>query len=754
MPGLSSAARALHQTQPSPWNGTPACAEGLLEQMLMSSLVLREDWEALPGPARDRLLAARDPYQLVDALAEHGLLTEYQADRVRAGKAFGLVLGNYRVLERLGAGGMGVVFKAEHVRLRRPVAVKVLSLSLEQTGGALARFDGEIRAVARLRHPNIVAAIDAGELPYPEPERGTLHYFVMEFVPGEDLEAHVKAHGPLPPERACDLAYQVASALAEAHKHGLVHRDLKPSNVLVTPDGQAKLLDFGLARQFDHRLTEPGSMMGTIEYMAPEQARDASQVDIRADLFALGGTLFWCLTGRGPFPPEGSLAEELARRQVQPPPSAHALRPEVPPALDAVLARLMACRPEERFPNPRAVMNALVPFLTAGEGGPPPASPADGPAAAAWKPQAGPRPWRVLVVDDESSVRLMCRLALTSEQVVCAEAANGAEALAAVAAHPPDLLLLDLAMPGMGGREVCRRLRESPSGRHLKVILFSGHASGDELSAALSAGADDFLTKPFSVVQLRARVQAALRLKDAQDGGDRLNRHLVALNQELEQHLTARDRELAGVRGALVLALTGLLQARQVETPAHLLRMQRFSRCLAEEAAGLPAFAGRIDGDFVQGLDACVPLHDLGKVALPDHLLLKPGRLDDDERLLMHTHALTGAELLAEVARRHGEALPFLHMAIDIARHHHERWDGSGYPDGLAGEAIPLAARLVAVADVYDALRSRRVYKPALSHGAATRLILASDGQFDPALLEAFGRCQHLFERFFQELAD
>jgi HD-GYP domain-containing protein (c-di-GMP phosphodiesterase class II) len=185
------------------------------------------------------------------------------------------------------------------------------------------------------------------------------------------------------------------------------------------------------------------------------------------------------------------------------------------------------------------------------------------------------------------------------------------------------------------------------------------------------------------------------------------------------------------------------------------MRLQRYCRLLAEEAADAPGFDGQISANFIQLLECCAPLHDIGKAGLPDHLLLKPGRLTADERVIMQSHTTIGADTLNKVAERHGFARAFLQMAIDVARHHHERYDGTGYPDRLAGDAIPLAARVVAVADVYDALRSRRVYKPALSHVAATHLMGETDpGHFDPVLLQVFLRRAERFERVFRELSD
>ena len=337
--------------------------QDLLVQFLDSSLVLAEDWENLPAPTRAAILECVDWPTQLSLLQEHGLLTEYQVERIEAGAIHGLVLGNYRVLDRLGAGGAGVVFKAEHCRMRREVAVKVLPLSSSQDQRLLLRFFTEMRAVAQLQHPNIVAAIDAGETAGNGPDAPMLHYFVMEYVPGQDLEQYVEKQGPLPVAKACDLAYQIASALAEAHKHNLVHRDIKPSNVRITPEEQAKLLDFGLARHFRHRQTEQGTVLGTLDYMAPEQAQDAASVDIRADIYALGATLFFCLTAKPPFAIEGNLVQAVIQRLTLPAPSIRDSRPAVSVELDAVLARMMALKPEDRYATPQAVMQAMLPLL-------------------------------------------------------------------------------------------------------------------------------------------------------------------------------------------------------------------------------------------------------------------------------------------------------------------------------------------------------------------------------------------------------
>ncbi len=725
----------------------------LLRRLLAVGVVPVEDYDALAD--RSAVDRAPDDDALLAALLAAGLLTEFQAERLRAGRLHGLVLGNYRLLDRIGVGGMGVVYRAEHRSLRTPVAVKALPPTPDQNPRTLARFFLEARAVGRLQHPNIVAAIDAGEEPARGPDYPAVPYFVMELIPGTDLE-RAAARAPLPVGFACHVAHQIADALIEAHRLGLIHRDLKPSNVLVTPQGQAKLLDFGLARlPGEERLTRTGAQLGTIGYMAPEQARDAHAVDGRADVFGLGATLFYALTGQAPF------ADIMAT--FGPPPSARALRPEVPAGLDAVLSRMMAADPDQRYPSAEAAMRALLPFLPHTFA--PPALPALSPAApeaarvgssdAGSHPTAHTAPSRVLIVDDQADIRRLCRVALGAEGLVCDEAGDGPDAVALAAAHPYDLVLLDVDLPGFSGEEVLRRLRQKPPTRHLKVVMFSGAASGDELSRIMLAGADDFVTKPFSVVQLRARVKAALRLKDAQDRSDVLNRELLTVNAELEQALEARDGELIHARNGLVLALAKIVEHRSTETGKHLMRLQRYCRVLAEEAAALPAYAPVIDANFIRVLEDAAPLHDIGKAALPDHILNKPGPLDAGERLLMQAHTTIGADTLREVSRQHPFATAFLHTAIDIARSHHERWDGTGYPDRLAGGDIPLVARLLALTDVYDALRSRRVYKPGLSHHTTVLTMTeGSPGHFDPALVEVFRRVAPQFDRIFRDAAD
>ena len=366
-----------------------------------------------------------------------------------------------------------------------------------------------------------------------------------------------------------------------------------------------------------------------------------------------------------------------------------------------------------------------------------------------------PRTPRLLIADDEGGIRMACRYMLEMDGIECDETEDGIDALEAVAATQYDVLILDVDMPRMKGPEVCRRLRTNSHSLNLKILMVSGRASPDEMAQMLMAGADDFLGKPFSAIQLQARVRAALRHKEAQDRSDRLNRELLTLNRHMESLLLARDGDLLHARDALVLALAKLAEYRDNETGTHLLRLQHYSVRLAETAAESPIFAEQIDQNFIEMLGACAPLHDIGKVGLPDSILLKPGKLEPAERLVMQTHTIIGYDTLKFVSRQYSFAGALLQTGMDIARHHHERFDGRGYPDRLVGGDIPLSARLVAICDVYDALRSNRVYKPAIPHDEVVAIMTeSSEGQFDPALLREFQRCAPDLDCIYRESLD
>jgi len=407
---------------------------------------------------------------------------------------------------------------------------------------------------------------------------------------------------------------------------------------------------------------------------------------------------------------------------------------------------MLAGNREHRYATPDAAMSALLPFL---EGRAPngvcaPREPHVPAVAGAGTTH------QVLIVDDEAGLRKFCRMGLESAGLQCEEACSGAEALQILEQQPCDLVILDVNMPDIQGTEVLRTVREHPPYAHLKIVMSSGTATADEMAQLLLAGADDYLPKPFSMGQLQGRVQAALRLKDAQDNATRLNQQLGTGNAELERRLAIRSFDATRANHALILILTKLVELRDVEKGSHLARLRRYCRGLAEAAMQVPAFAGQLNVEQLELLECCAPLHDIGKIALPDHIVFKPGKLDATERMIMEAHPSIGSDILQQVAEQYGWDAEFLRMATEIVRHHHERYDGTGYPDRLAGDAIPLAARIVALADRYDALRSRRSYRPGLSHAIAVQSILRnSPGHFDPQLVDVFEGCADQLELVF-----
>ena len=351
---------------------------------------------------------------------------------------------------------------------------------------------------------------------------------------------------------------------------------------------------------------------------------------------------------------------------------------------------------------------------------------------------------RILIVDDDELNRRILHEVLGDDYEV-ADASSGEDCLSRMRDFGPDLVLLDIMMAGMDGYEACRQIKAAPHGELTLVALVSGRASTSERMRGYEAGADDYIVKPFDHDELAARVRVLFRLRGVLTDLARAGSEVQIHNNQLEKLVRERTAETIETRDVTVFALAKLAESRDPETGEHLERMRRYSQLLAEELAESGPYTGDIDETFLQDLYMSSPLHDIGKVGIPDAILLKPDRLSKSEFEIMQRHSMIGAEALREAAG-HTTSGGFLNMAAAIARSHHERFDGSGYPDGLAGRDIPLAGRIVALADVFDALTSVRVYKDAFEIEVARSMIDAETGKhFDPAVVDAF---HSQYERF------
>jgi putative two-component system response regulator len=322
---------------------------------------------------------------------------------------------------------------------------------------------------------------------------------------------------------------------------------------------------------------------------------------------------------------------------------------------------------------------------------------------------------RILIVDDNAIALEMLSHTLTEGGHEVERASDGRSALEIVRKGKCHLVISDWEMPHMSGIELCRAIRREDLDHYVYVIVVTAHDSAQDKVQGLESGADDFITKPFDPPELLARVGTAERV------------------------LSLETRDVA------IFALAKLAESRDPETGAHLDRVREYSRSIAQQLAGVEAYRGEVNGEFIRLIYLTSPLHDIGKVAIPDAVLLKPGRLSDREFEIMKTHAAMGAQTL-DAALRQFPGVKFLEMARDIALTHHERVDGTGYPAGLAGKNIPLCGRIVALADVYDALSSRRIYKDAFTHDIARSMILAETGvHFDLDVIMAFRAAEEHF---------
>jgi putative two-component system response regulator len=338
----------------------------------------------------------------------------------------------------------------------------------------------------------------------------------------------------------------------------------------------------------------------------------------------------------------------------------------------------------------------------------------------------------VLIVDDDTgNLGILGNLLQPHHDVLAAP--SGERALQISAGTPkPDLILLDVLMPHMDGYAVLARLHENPATRDIPVIFVTGLDSTEDEEKGLALGAVDYIAKPYRSSIVLARVRTQLELKRARDW-------LRNQNAYLETEVARRMQDTLLVQDVTINALAELAETRDNETGNHIRRTQEYVNILAQRLRLHPSFAGFLTDKAVELMTKSAPLHDIGKVGIPDHILLKPGKLTDEEWALMKTHSLLGATSIERALRNADRRLDFLDMAMQIARYHHEKWDGNGYPERLHGDAIPIPARLMALADVFDALVTRRVYKEAIPFELAKEIIVAERGRhFDPEVVDAF----------------
>jgi putative two-component system response regulator len=351
---------------------------------------------------------------------------------------------------------------------------------------------------------------------------------------------------------------------------------------------------------------------------------------------------------------------------------------------------------------------------------------------------ADPKPTILVVDDTPDNLDLMS--AVLEGEYRTKVAINGERALKiAGGIAKPDLILLDIMMPGMSGYEVCLALKANPETAHIPVIFVTAMSEESDEQKGLAIGAVDYITKPISAPIVLARIKTHLTVKRAQD-------FLRDQNQYLESEIDKRTREINALQDVTIHTMASLAETRDNETGNHIRRTSHYVKVLAEKLRTNPRFGYFLTDKNIELLFKSAPLHDIGKVGIPDRILLKPGRFEPHEMEIMKTHTTLGRDAIVAAERELGITVDFLKFAKEIAYGHQEKWDGSGYPEGLAGDAIPISARLMALADVYDALISRRVYKEGMSHEAAVKIIVEGRGShFDPDMVDAFMELQQQF---------
>lgn len=346
----------------------------------------------------------------------------------------------------------------------------------------------------------------------------------------------------------------------------------------------------------------------------------------------------------------------------------------------------------------------------------------------------------ILVVDDTTD-NLTLISALLNDSYKIKVANSGEKALKYLEGDTnPDLILLDIMMPVLSGHDVIRRVKSNPKTRDIPVIFLTAMSEPEDEKKGLELGAVDYITKPISPPILLARIKSQLQVKAASD-------FLHDKNLYLETEIAKRTHEISAIQDVTILAMASLAETRDLETGNHIRRTQHYVKALADKLKTNPNFGYFLSETMIETLYKSAPLHDIGKVGIPDRILLKPGKLTHDEFEIMKTHTTLGRDAIKHAESQLGIQVEFLRIAKEIAYYHQEKYDGSGYPTGASGNDIPISARLMSLADVYDALISRRVYKEPMSHVDAVKIILEGRGKhFDPEVVDAFLTLQKEFQ--------
>lgn len=477
---------------------------------------------------------------LARALVDASLLTQFQMDAILAGKEAEIRIGNYDVLDRLGAGGMGTVFKARHRRMKRIVALKVLAANLSKDPAFVKRFQREVETIAQLNHPNIVMAFDADEA-------DVGHFLVMEFVNGQDLLSVVRKHGPMSVRSAVECILHAARGLAYAHAQKIIHRDIKPANLLLDVSGVVKVTDLGLARlnpsampesgeTAASSMTQAGSILGTADYMPPEQAVDATVIDHRADIYSLGATLHFLLTGQGPYS-ASSLMGILLKHRDAPIPSLSDTCKDVPPELDQLFRRMLAKDPRHRPQEMTQVVSSLEAIL--GSLGVAPAAtivaepsaaplsdrptdasqvvdktvvgglPAASEPSADSAPASAATPSVLLIEPSRTQAGIIRRYLQSLDLLNVVSVTTGADALKAIQSHRPDVVITAMHLNDMTGTQLANQIRADKSAAAPGFVLISSESEGKEAEALGHSGHAALLHKPFTADSLMNALKLA-----------------------------------------------------------------------------------------------------------------------------------------------------------------------------------------------------------------------------------------------------